>query len=214
MAFAPIPETGSALALLVRHGRTDLNEGIPRLRGWADVPLNRDGELDAQMAANALRPYDPQLLYSSDLTRDMQTINIISKMLDNIPTETTFELRTADTGELTEQPEKEVEDIMRRWYTSPWIEAPSGESYDSFVARLFPFVDRMLDLSRDVPQMRPIAMCGHGRLFAALDSRYNFKPPIEGKMAMPGGVAVIKEMPDRRIRFEFLGPTESVISDK
>lgn len=214
MSYTLIPEAGRTLALLVRHGRTELNEGTPRLRAWADVPLDRNGELDAQVAANVLRPFDPKSICSSDLIRDMSTAGIISEMLGNLPTEVCYDLRTADMGELTEQPEDEVKDIVRAWYTSPWKQAPSGESNDSFAARLFPFVDRMLQLMLDVPQMCPIAMCGHGRLFAALDSRYNFKPPIEGKMPFPGGVATIKQAQDGRIKFEFLGPTEDVIADK
>lgn len=166
------------------------------------------------MAGNVLRSYRPQTLYSSDLMRDIQTAHIISGMLDNIPTEVYYELRTADMGEWTEQPEDEVADGVRQWYTNTWLDAPSGESYDRFVSRLFSFIDRKLELARDVPQMSPIGMAGHGRLFAALDARYNSKLPIEGRMAFPGGVAVIKEMQDGRIRFEFLGPTEDVISDR
>lgn len=212
MAYTPIPASGRTLALLIRHGRTsDNKKGV--LRAWADQPLDRSGELDAQMAANILRPYNVQMLYSSDLTRDMQTAHIISKALNNVPTEVAFELRTADMGELTEQPEDEVADIVKHWYMCPWMDAPSGESYDKFAARLFPFIDRKLQLAEDVPQMAPIALVSHGRTFAALDSRYNYKSPVEGKMALPGGVAVLKLMPDGRIRFGFIGPTENVIKD-
>jgi len=211
--FTVIPETGRSLALVIRHGRTALNkQGL--LRAWADVPLDRTGELDAQMAANALRPYDPKILYSSDLVRDMQTVNIISTAFDNLTTEVDYGLRTADMGEWTEQPEEDVAPGVTDWYRFPWTMAPSGESYDSFAARLYQFVDKKLELARDVPQMCPVGMCSHGRIFAALDSRYNKRLPIDGRMALPGGVGVIKQMPDGMLRFDFLGKTEDVVSDR
>lgn len=214
MAYTPISSAGRTLALLVRHGHTQANEGRTTLRGWDDMPLAREGELDAQMAGNNLRKYDPKIIYSSDLSRDMQTAQIVAGILDNLPTEVAFELRTADVGELTGQFDDEVVDQMRRWYMSTWIDAPSGESYDSFVSRFYPWVDRKLQMARDVPQYCPIVMCSHGRNFAALDSRYNFKVPIDGKMAMHGGIAEIKEMPDGRISFEFIGPTEELLADR
>jgi len=177
------------------------------------LELTRKGELDAQMAANTVKPYDPKIIYSSDLTRDMQTANIISAALGNMPTEVYYELRTADMGTLTGLTEAEAMPMVERWYMSTWIDAPSGESYDRFVSRLYPFIDKQLQFMRDVPQIRPVLMATHGRIFAALDSLYNFRPPIDGRMAMPGGVAILKEKSDGRMVMEFLGPTESVIKD-
>jgi broad specificity phosphatase PhoE len=213
MAYSSLPAAERTLALVVRHGRTAANEGRPVLRAWEDLPIDRNGELDADLAGNQLKRYNPQIVYSSDLTRDTQTAVRISVVLGNIATETAFELRTADMGTLTGEYSDEVIDQVRNWYERPWIPAPSGESYDQFVGRLFPWIDRKLDLFRYVPQMRPGVFVSHGRVFAALDSRYNFKPPIEGKMAVHGGAAEIREKRDGRITFEFLGPTEDLLKD-
>ena len=212
MAYVPIPKEGRTLALVVRHGRTASNEGRPKLRAWDDLPLNRDGELDADLAANTLRPFAPKIIYSSDLIRDTQTAHRISEIL-KIPAEIAFELRTADMGEWTGMYTDELADEIRNWYERPFMAAPGGESQDNFLGRLFPWVDSKLILFRDVPQYRPGVFVTHGRPVAALDSRYNFRPPIEGRMSKPGGVSEIKEMPLRRIAFDFLGPTEDLIED-
>lgn len=58
--------------MLVRHGETDWNvQG--RGQGFADIPLNANGQLQAEALAGYLRHRPITAIYSSDLGRALQT---------------------------------------------------------------------------------------------------------------------------------------------
>ncbi len=184
------------------------------LRAWEDNPLDRNGELDAQIAAQKIARYNPVMIYSDDLTRAMQTAAIISKTLANLPTEVDYGLRTADMGEWTAQPEREVAPQVLQWYSNPWEKSPGGESYNDFVDRFFDSFDKKVDLSRRVKGFNPLVTVMHGRNFAALNSRYDFIAPKDTRMPLPGGIALIREsMYGHFTNMEFIGPTEPVLTD-
>ena len=62
----------STQILLIRHGETAWN-AERRLQGHIDIPLNAQGELQAQALARALRHEDLDAIISSDLLRARQT---------------------------------------------------------------------------------------------------------------------------------------------
>ncbi len=64
--------------LMVRHGRT-VWHGQDRFTGQLDVPLSRDGVMDAQRAAEVLSAFRPDFLISSDLSRARQTADVIGQ---------------------------------------------------------------------------------------------------------------------------------------
>lgn len=198
----------------MRHGRTELNEGTPRLRAWENPPLNRDGELDAQMAGNKLKSYNVQMVYHSELLRDTQTAHIIAEMLGNIPAEPDFRLRTADLGEWSGEKESEVHELMRRWYQEPWMRAPSGESYNDFLGRWIPAFEEKLEIARSVDGFRPTLIAAHGRNFASLHSRYHGVAPVDAEMPFPGGLACVYQDSDGRDCFEFMTETEPILEDR
>ena len=79
--------------LLVRHGATEwLEKGI--LHGVTDVPLNRKGKAQARKAAHALKDSGAQKLYTSSLSRCVETAREISKTtrLDPIQMDNLVEL--------------------------------------------------------------------------------------------------------------------------
>jgi broad specificity phosphatase PhoE len=63
--------------VLVRHGETDWN-AEERAQGHADVPLNAVGRAQAATVAPVLAELKPKRLWSSDLTRAMQTAEPIA----------------------------------------------------------------------------------------------------------------------------------------
>lgn len=63
--------------LLIRHGETAWN-AIKRLQGHLDVPLNREGEHQAQALAAALDNEPLDAIFSSDLQRARQTAQAIA----------------------------------------------------------------------------------------------------------------------------------------
>lgn len=70
--------------LLVRHGTTDwVDQQI--LHGITDIPLNKKGELQAEETACALRGCGAKKLYTSSLSRCVQTAQAISNEIGSKP---------------------------------------------------------------------------------------------------------------------------------
>ena len=65
--------------ILVRHGQTEWNR-LERFRGRYDVPLNSTGLKQAdQVAKRILSQWKPVAIYSSPLSRAMQTADALAK---------------------------------------------------------------------------------------------------------------------------------------
>ncbi len=62
---------------IIRHGETDWNR-LARMQGHADQPLNALGREQAAQVAAALASYPLHALYSSDLSRALDTARAIS----------------------------------------------------------------------------------------------------------------------------------------
>ncbi|NJO82567.1 MAG: histidine phosphatase family protein, partial [Blastochloris sp.] len=62
---------------LVRHGVTDWNEQ-KRYQGHSDIGLNDTGKRQAQQIAQRLASEKLHVIFSSDLTRAMETAEIIA----------------------------------------------------------------------------------------------------------------------------------------
>ena len=71
--------------LLVRHGTTNWVEG-QILHGIIDVPLNKKGKLQAEETARALRGCGAKKLYTSSLSRCVQTTRVIGSEISCNPT--------------------------------------------------------------------------------------------------------------------------------
>ena len=70
--------------ILVRHGTTDwIDRHI--LHGITDIPLNENGLRQAREVAEALKAVSASHLYSSPLTRCMQTAQAIATRVDSQP---------------------------------------------------------------------------------------------------------------------------------
>ena len=68
---------------LVRHGQTAWNVG-EIFRGRADIPLDETGKLEVHLAGEALKGETLHAIYSSPLSRSMETAENIAKF-HNIP---------------------------------------------------------------------------------------------------------------------------------
>jgi broad specificity phosphatase PhoE len=73
-----------ATLYLIRHGTTDwVDQQI--LHGVTDIPLNENGLKQAARTAEALKGIQAKYLFSSPLTRAMQTAEIIGRSINLIP---------------------------------------------------------------------------------------------------------------------------------
>lgn len=118
--------------IFVRHGETSWNHS-KRYQGHSDIPLNEKGVQQAQMVAQRLKRETISAVYSSDLTRAVETAQIISKQHSLEPI-LVPEFREVNFGlweGLT------YEEIMAAWpevlsdiYSKPGLaRVPEGESF-------------------------------------------------------------------------------------
>jgi broad specificity phosphatase PhoE len=199
---------------MVRHGRTELNKASnPRLRAWENPGLDQRGKLDAKLAAQMLKPYKPQMIYCSDLTRDSETADIIAGILGNIPWEMNFDFRTANMGELSGLKESEAAPLVDKWYKEPWWPAPSGESNNDFLKRLYPAFDLKFNLAAESEAFCPTVIVSHGRDLAAIHARCDMLPQWESRMPFPGGIMSVSLDERGSMACEFLSDTEPVQAD-
>lgn len=202
------------LALLIRHASTEDNDpNNPRVRGWADIPLAPNGEIEAQLAGEKLKQYGIKQLYHSDFMRDSQTAHIIANKL-NIQAEADFNARTWDTGSFSGQTEEDVNPAIIEIYKNPWKAAPGGgESFNGFLERWYAFLDAKLSEAANVPSSRPLGIVTHGRNIASAQSYIEFIPPLKCEMPCPAGFAIISVALDRSLHLEVMPPKELVIQD-
>ncbi|WEG11825.1 histidine phosphatase family protein [Pullulanibacillus sp. KACC 23026] len=66
---------------LIRHGETDWN-ALGKLQGQTDVPLNKNGRLQAEACGQFLKNFHWDVLITSPLQRALETGTIINKKLD------------------------------------------------------------------------------------------------------------------------------------
>ena len=71
--------------IIIRHGETDYNKN-KIFQGWDDVPLNKQGLMQAKKVANRLKEEAIDAFYSSDLSRALDTAKEIGKRISLQPT--------------------------------------------------------------------------------------------------------------------------------
>jgi broad specificity phosphatase PhoE len=122
--------------VLIRHGHTSLN--IPgqqeRLRGWLDVPLSNQGLDEAVQTASIVAGIGINTIYSSDLTRAIQTSEIIGRAT-NAPIIPTPDLRPWHLGVFAGQLIHQLIPFLQLLSQQPDAVAPGGESWNQFYAR-------------------------------------------------------------------------------
>lgn len=125
--------------ILVRHGETDWNkEQI--FRGRIDVPLNSTGLQQAKATGEALSGQKIDAIYSSPLSRAIQTANGIASFHSHITVKEAKGFMDIDFGKWQGLPHKKVEDeykvLYDNWKKEPHkIKMPDGESLDDVKLR-------------------------------------------------------------------------------
>jgi broad specificity phosphatase PhoE len=125
--------------ILVRHGQTDWNEsGV--FRGRLDVKLNQNGFRQAEIVGEALKDADVDAVYSSPLSRALDTATAIARHHGNA-FETYEPVNDMNFGEWQGLKRLEVEarypDLFQIWLTAPHrVEIPNGETLSQVRRRL------------------------------------------------------------------------------
>ena len=138
--------------IFVRHGQSTAN--LERVfAGHTDVPLTDLGHKQAQNTAKFLQNYPICAIYSSDLTRSMQTAEPTAG-LHNLPIIPDRELREIFAGEWEGRSYQELvekfDESFTVWRTDCGRAHPEGgESTLELGTRIYREVDRLMELHRD-----------------------------------------------------------------
>ena len=132
--------------LLVRHGQVQ-SDNPARYWGHTDIPLSPEGVRQAEKLRERLAEERIAAIYSSNLTRALDTAAIIA-MSQVVPVVPCPELREVNLGSC----EGMTFDEIRRchpgaerlwWDTNPDLSFPGGESLGSLAQRVDRFLERL-----------------------------------------------------------------------
>jgi len=135
--------------LIIRHGHTGLN--MPgrdeRLRGWLDVPLDREGLEEAAVTTEQICfLHTVDAIYCSDLRRARQTAEVLRKKT-KAPIIATSDLRPWNLGVFCGQRVREILPFLNLLNQHLDLAAPSGESFYQFYGRYAHRLKELLTLA-------------------------------------------------------------------
>jgi broad specificity phosphatase PhoE len=147
---------------LIRHGQTEWNRE-KRIQGQIDVQLSDRGRQQALLAGEALQGEGITYLYASDLSRALETANIISRII-GVPVFGTYPaLREIDFGHWSSMTFDEIAandpEALQRWRQDRVnTVVPGGESFKIMT-------DRVLRCMQELGNRHPnakVAVVTHG----------------------------------------------------
>lgn len=138
---------------LIRHGKTEWNG--ERYLGWEDVPLNEVGKKQADAIEHALESERVDVIYSSPLTRAVETIGSFAQKR-GIPVYTAEDLRELHYGRWQGScKSKHKLNVARRYRI---YRLPQGESLFDVYLRAVCFIGR---LGSDLGAGKNVTLVGH-----------------------------------------------------
>ena len=132
---------------LVRHGQTAWNVG-EIFRGRADIPLDETGKREVHLAGETLRDETLHAVYSSPLSRSMETAENIAKFHDIsvTPLDAIIDISYGEWEGLGNQEvQQKYPDLHALWLTEPHkVLFPGGESLDEVRSRTMAALEDLL----------------------------------------------------------------------
>jgi broad specificity phosphatase PhoE len=133
------------LILLARHGETDWNSPPPRVQGWTDVPLNDTGREQARRLARAASSEGIRALWSSQLSRALETAEIVGAAVGLEPgvDERLAESNRGDwEGRLLDDVRRDDPELWEAWRRAgDGFRFPGGESLTEHLRRVSEAID-------------------------------------------------------------------------
>jgi broad specificity phosphatase PhoE len=132
---------------LVRHGQTAWNVG-EIFRGRADIPLDETGKREVHLAGETLRDETLHAVYSSPLSRSMETAENIAKFHDIsvTPLDAIVDISYGEWEGLGNQEvQQKYPELHALWLSEPHkVLFPGGESLDEVRLRTMAALDDLL----------------------------------------------------------------------
>ncbi|HEY9702189.1 MAG TPA: histidine phosphatase family protein, partial [Allocoleopsis sp.] len=128
----PRPKHEGGRLLLVRHGETQWNKET-RFQGQIDVPLNENGKLQSQKAADFLKDIKIDCAFTSPMLRPKETAQIILQYHPDVNLEDVDGLKEIShglwEGKLESEIEQEFSGQLDSWRLHPeTVQMPEGEN--------------------------------------------------------------------------------------
>lgn len=133
--------------LLIRHGETEWNR-VRRFQGRSDVPLNHKGREQARALALALKEERLEAIYTSPLSRAMETARFIHTYHPIIPLLVEDGLVEMDLGKFdgmeAQQWATQYPEFLADWRRDPSsVRMPGGESLSEVQMRVLNTLERI-----------------------------------------------------------------------
>jgi broad specificity phosphatase PhoE len=166
--------------ILLRHGQTDYNVA-GRMQGHLDSHLTAEGREQASTVAPAVAGLAPDRLISSDLSRAVDTADVVGAAC-GLPVKLDARLRETHLGEWQGRSVAEIDaewpGAITAWRADPSWAPPGGESRVDVVRRARPVVDELDAEFADTgtpgdpadPTSASALLVAHGGLIAGLVS--------------------------------------------
>jgi 2,3-bisphosphoglycerate-dependent phosphoglycerate mutase len=185
--------------VLLRHGESQWNLEN-RFTGWVDVPLSPRGEAEARAAGEKLRGRRIDKVYTSVLTRAIDTARIALEQagMRDVPVERDAALNERMYGDLQGLDKAEAArrfgpEQVRLWRRSYDVRPPGGESLADTAARVLPYWETHL-----LPELRAgrnLLVVAHGNSLRALVMHLDRLTPAEVlDLEIPTGVPLLYEI--------------------
>jgi broad specificity phosphatase PhoE len=129
---------------LIRHGITEWNM-TGKFQGHTDTPLSEEGRMQAQALAKHLKRAKVDRVYSSPLSRAVETAQIAFPSSEIIQDDRLREMNFGEFEGYT-QSENEQHPQWAWWYADPFKRrAPDGESYEDLRLRAVDWMNNLPD---------------------------------------------------------------------
>lgn len=143
----------------IRHGETDFNK-VGRVQGYLDIPLSKEGILQAQKARDDSENLEIDLIYCSTLLRARQTAEIINEK-HGVKIVFDDRLKELNMGSIQGKTEKEFSDFEKEnAFVSP--EKLGGESLKELCVRVESVLKEIESLNKNV------LIVAHGGVYKAV----------------------------------------------
>jgi len=201
----PIRLPGTRI-FLFRHGETEWNR-THRFQGRSDVPLNQTGKDQGHALALALKDEPIMAIYSSPLTRALETARIIKMFHPSVSLFEEAGLIEMDLGQFDgmdagEWREKNA-DFRKAWQENPGsVTMPGGESLSDVQARVVQAFNRITGF---YPPGCTLLLCGHNFVNLTLLC-YALELPLNRFRELRQGNAALNilSMQGKRLRIEIM----------
>lgn len=190
--------------LMVRHGKTEWNEQA-RFQGRTDVPLDDDGRAQARLLSARLKDWRPQIIYSSPLSRALETAEVIASGHENLPPVLLGGLSEMGFGAWEGRLIRDIiaadGDEFRRWMESPFESPPpGGETFDSVEFRVRAALEEIMSAEAE----RIVAVSHGGIIRAALAMLLGVSPAAVWRMKITNCSVTAFDIDKRGISLAFL----------